>query len=156
MAVVPTVRRAAASDVTAIAAIAEAAYSPYVGSIGVRPGPRDADYAAVVAGSDVRVVEVDGAVVGFVVLVPADGHLLLENIAVHPDSQGRGTGSELLRLAEEEAAARGLPEVRLYTHRLMADNLARYRRRGYVETHREPQDGFDRVFLTKLLRPHES
>ena len=156
MAVVPTVRRAAASDVPAIAAIAAAAYSPYVGSIGVRPGPLDADYAAVVSESDVRVVEQGGAVVGFVVLVPADDHLLLENVAVHPDEQGRGTGSTLLRLAEEEAAARGLPEVRLYTHRLMADNLARYRRRGYVETRREPQDGFDRVFLTKLLRPHES
>jgi len=151
MAVVPTVRRAVASDVPAIAAIAAAAYSPYVGSIGVRPGPLDADYAAVVAESDVRVVEVDGAVVAFLVLVPAVDHLLLENVAVHPDSQGRGTGSALLRLAEEEAAARGLPEVRLYTHRLMADNLSRYRRRGYVETHREPQDGFDRVFLTKVL-----
>jgi GNAT superfamily N-acetyltransferase len=156
MAVVPTVRRAAASDVPAIAAIAAAAYSPYVGSIGVRPGPLDADYAAVVAESDVRVVEVDGAVVAFLVLVPAVDHLLLENVAVHPDEQGRGTGSTLLRLAEEEAAARGLPEVRLYTHRLMADNLARYRRRGYVETHREPQDGFDRVFLTKVVGSHET
>jgi ribosomal protein S18 acetylase RimI-like enzyme len=156
MAVVPTVRRAAASDVPAIAAIAAAAYSPYVGSIGVRPGPLDADYAAAVAGSDVRVVEVDGAVVAFLVLVPAVDHLLLENVAVHPDAQGDGTGSTLLRLAEEEAAARGLPEVRLYTHRLMADNLARYRRRGYVETHRESQGGFDRVFLTKVLGPHEN
>ena len=151
MAVVPTVRRAVARDVPAIAAIAEAAYSPYVGSIGVRPGPLDADYAAAVAESDVRVVEEGGVVVAFVVLLPADDHLLLENVAVHPDTQGRGTGSALLRLAEEEAAARGLPEVRLYTHRLMTDNLTRYRRRGYVETHRETQDGFDRVFLTKLL-----
>jgi GNAT superfamily N-acetyltransferase len=151
MAVVSTVRLAAASDVTAIAAIAEAAYSPYVGSIGVRPGPLDADYAAVVAECDVRVVEVDGAVVAFLVLVPAVDHLLVDNVAVHPDAQGRGAGSALLRLAEEEAAARGLPEVRLYTHRLMTDNLARYRRRGYVETHREPLDGFDRVFLTKVL-----
>lgn len=147
----PTVRRASASDVPAIAAVAQAAYSPYVESIGVRPGPLDADYTTVVAGSDVRVVEVDGAVVAFVVLVPGDDHLLLANLAVHPDAQGRGTGSELLRLAEDEAAARGLAEVRLYTHRLMTDNLARYRRRGYVETHRETQDGFARVFLTKML-----
>jgi GNAT superfamily N-acetyltransferase len=153
MAVVPTVRRALASDAPAVAAVAQAAYSPYVESIGVRPGPLDADYAAVVAGSDVRVVELDGAVVAFVVLVPAADHLLLANVAVHPDAQGRGTGSALLRLAEDEAAARGLPEVRLYTHRLMSENVARYRRHGYVETHREPQDGFDRVFLTKLLEP---
>src|SRR5690349_4295147 len=98
MAVVPTVRRAVASDAPAVAAVAQAAYSPYVESIGVRPGPLDADYAAVVAGSDVRVVELDGAVVAFVVLVPAADHLLLANVAVHPDSQGRGTGSALLRL----------------------------------------------------------
>jgi len=151
MAVVPTVRRAAASDVPAIAAVAQAAYSPYVASIGVRPGPMDAGYGAVVADADVRVAEVDGVVVAFVVLVPHADHLLLENVAVHPDAQGRGIGSSLLRLVEDEATARQLPEVRLYTHRLMAENIARYQRRGYVETHREPQDGFDRVFLTKRL-----
>jgi|tagenome__1003787_1003787.scaffolds.fasta_scaffold20351107_2 ribosomal protein S18 acetylase RimI-like enzyme len=151
MAVVPTVRRAAASDVPAIVEVAQAAYSPYVVSIGVRPGPLDADYGAAVNESDVRVAEVDGVVVAFVVLVPHADHLLLENVAVHPDAQGRGIGSSLLRLVEDEATARQLPEVRLYTHRLMAENIARYQRRGYVETHREPQDGFDRVFLTKRL-----
>jgi ribosomal protein S18 acetylase RimI-like enzyme len=146
-----SVRRAGPADVPAVAAVAVAAYSPYVESIGVRPGPLDADYATVVARADVRVAELDGAVVGFVVLVPRDDHLLLENVAVDPAAQRRGVGSLLLALAEDEAAARGLPEVRLYTHRLMADNLARYRRRGYVETHRETQDGRDRVCLTKVL-----
>jgi GNAT superfamily N-acetyltransferase len=147
-----TVRSATAADVSAIRVIASAAYSPYVDSIGVRPGPLDVDYDAAVADADVRVAEVDGAMVGFLVLVPGADHMLLENVAVHPDSQGQGVGSALLALAEEEASRRGLRDVRLYTHRLMADNLARYQRRGYVETHRETHAaGFDRVFLTKLV-----
>ena len=38
-------------------------------------------------------------------------------------------GSRLLRLAEEQAHARGLPEVRLYTNEAMTENLDYYPRR---------------------------
>jgi ribosomal protein S18 acetylase RimI-like enzyme len=146
-----TVRRATTPDVAAVAAIAAAAYSPYLASIGVRPGPLDVDYADAVERRDVRVAELDGAPVGILVLVVHADHLTLENVAVDPRAQGRGIGSALLALAEDEARSRDLPEVRLYTHRLMAANLALYGRRGYVETHRETQHGLDRVFLTKRL-----
>ncbi len=33
----------------------------------------------------------------------------------------------------------------------MTENLAYYVQRGYSETHRSTQDGFRRVFFTKLL-----
>jgi len=88
---------------------------------------------------------------GLLVLEPAEDHLLLENVAVAPQAQGLGVGGRLLRLAEEQALARGLREVRLYTNEAMTENLAYYLRRGYSETHRATQDGFRPIFFTKPL-----
>lgn len=151
MGTVLTVRTAGARDVPALVEVVRAAYTPYVEEIGVRPGPLRTDYAAAVRDHDVRVAERDGAVVGLLVLVRHDDHVLVENVAVHPSAQGTGVGSALLDLVEAVAREHGRPEVRLYTHRLMTRNLAWYAGRGYVETHRETQGGFDRVFMTKRL-----
>lgn len=52
--------------------------------------------------------------------------------------------------AEEQAMDAGKPTVRLYTHVTMTENVAFYTRRGFVETHREP-DGFRRIFMSKSL-----
>jgi GNAT superfamily N-acetyltransferase len=68
-------------------------------------------------------------------------------------SQGRGIGSELLLLAEDEAKRRGHREIRLYTNEAMTENLDYYPRKGYVETHRGTQDGYRRVFFTKSIDP---
>ena len=84
-------------------------------------------------------------------LVVHPDHLLLENIAVLPSAQRRGVGARLLALAEDEARARGLGEIRLYTNEAMTENLAYYPRHGYAETRRAEQDGFRRVFFTKHL-----
>jgi len=85
------------------------------------------------------------------VVEPTQDHLLIENVAVAPQAQGLGVGGELLQLAEDQARAHGLREVRLYTNEAMTENLVYYPRRGYQETHRQTQDGFRRVFFTKRL-----
>lgn len=108
-----------------------------------------ADYAAAVAADEVWVAETGSVIVGLLVLVAAADHLLLENVAVDPDYQGQGIGARLLAVAEEQAAAAGLGEIRLYTHVLMTENQAYYPRHGYVETHRANVDGYDRVFFSK-------
>ncbi len=82
--------------------------------------------------------------------VEAD-HLLLDNVAVAPARQGQGLGAFLLAFTEERARAHDRDEIRLYTHVSMVENIARYTRHGYVETHREDQQGFERVFMTKRL-----
>lgn len=149
---VVTVRAATPSDVAAVTAVVTAAYTPYVEQIGVRPGPLRADYEAAVRDRDVRVaLDEAGGVIGVLVLEHAEDHLLVENVAVVPAYQGTGVGRRLLDLAEQTARDLGLGEVRLFTHRLMARNIALYLSRGYAETHRETQDGFDRVFMTKRL-----
>jgi ribosomal protein S18 acetylase RimI-like enzyme len=131
--------------------VARAAYRLYVDRIGREPAPMTADYGRIAKSEDAWVAELEGAIVGLLVLVPAEDHLLLENVAVAPSAQGLGVGARLLRLAEEQARAHGVREVRLYTNEAMTENLAYYPRRGYRETHRATQDGFCRVFFSKVL-----
>ena len=85
-----------------------------------------AAYAAAVRRGQAWVAAEDGQAVGFIILIPQPGHLLLENVAVLPAAQGRGVGARLLALAEEHACSLHLPEIRLYTNEAMTENLAYY------------------------------
>jgi GNAT superfamily N-acetyltransferase len=151
-----TVRKAAAQDLAGIRSTVAAAYATYAKRIGRPPAPVTADYAAVVARGEGWVAAAGDVVVGLLVLVARPGYLLLENIAVHPSAQGTGVGARLLALAEEQAARLGLTEIRLYTNVAMTENLAYYPRHGYAETHRAEEDGFQRVYFSKQLRPRET
>jgi GNAT superfamily N-acetyltransferase len=144
-------RPAVVADVPALAEVARQAYGPYVERMGQEPGPMTADYGDVVAGGEVWVAEDGARIIGMVVLIAESGYLLVENVAVVPEAQGKGVGNALMRLAEDRAAARGLAELRLYTNAVMTENLHYYPRRGYVETHRGEEGGFQRVFFRKRL-----
>jgi ribosomal protein S18 acetylase RimI-like enzyme len=86
------------------------------------------------------------------VLLPKVDHLLLDNVAVMPEQQGQGVGRRLIAFAEQEARRLGFAELRLYTQATMTENIALYRRLGFVETDRGQQAGYDRVFMTKDLK----
>jgi GNAT superfamily N-acetyltransferase len=143
------IRRAGTGDAAALRAIAAAAYEKYVPRIGRPPAPMTADYERPVNAGQAWAAVEDGHVVGFAILVAQPGYLLLENVAVLPSAQGRGTGARLLALAEEHARDLGLGEVRLYTNEAMTENIAYYARHGYAETHRQEHGGFRRVFFRK-------
>ncbi|GAB3029499.1 acetyltransferase [Nocardioides flavus (ex Wang et al. 2016)] len=135
-----------------MADIAEAAYAPYLDRMGgLRPGPMDADHAAAVLEDEAWVAELDGDVVGYVVLVDEADTMLLDNVAVVPSCQGRGVGRVLLLLAEERARATDCSRIRLFTHETMVENQALYQRNGYVETARGGEPGLVRVFYEKRL-----
>ncbi len=146
-----TVRRAVAADADAMRGLARAAYARCVPRLGREPAPMGIDYQDVVARGDAWLAEHGGQLAGLLVLVPAADHLLIENVAVAPRLQGRGIGGHLLRLAEEQARARRLPEVRLYTNEAMTENLTYYQRHGYRETYRMTHDGDRRVFFSKAV-----
>ncbi|WP_149539523.1 GNAT family N-acetyltransferase [Siccirubricoccus phaeus] len=146
-----SIRPARPEDAARVAAIVEAAYTPWVAQIGQRPGPLDDDYAARVAAGETFVLEAGGAISGILVLEDHPDHLLLDNIAVDPARKGMGDGRVLLDFAEAEAKRRGFTEIRLYTHQKMAANIAIYLKRGYVETGRRVDKGLPRVFMAKLL-----
>jgi ribosomal protein S18 acetylase RimI-like enzyme len=143
------IRPADPGDVDALQAIAVAAYEKYLQRIGRPPAPMTADYAQAVRDRRVWAAVQDGEISGFAVLITQPGYLELENIAVRPAAQGRGIGALLLSLAEDRARELGIGEVRLYTNQAMTENLGYYARRGYAETHRAEQDGFNRVFFRK-------
>jgi ribosomal protein S18 acetylase RimI-like enzyme len=111
----------------------------------------DTDYRTAVAESEAWVAELDGEVVGFLLLVGEDDGMLLENVAVLPSHHGLGLGRALLVLAEERAIAEGHALIRLYTHETMVENQRLYERNGYAETHRGREDGLIRVFYEKRL-----
>lgn len=145
------VRVARPEDLPEIVALVRAAYALYVPRIGQEPAPMQADYAALTAQGSVFVMPGAGQLRGVLVMMPEGDHLFLENIAIHPDEQGRGLGRRLMAFVDAHARALGLGAVELYTNEAMTENLAFYPRLGFVEVDRRTEDGFRRVFMRKTL-----
>ena len=145
-----SIRPAEPGDVPAIERLVEKAYAVYVPRIGMRPLPMEDDYAARVALRQAWVLDGDG-VEAVLVLVPENGHLLIDNVAVRPGLQGGGRGRRLLRFAERRARRLGYAEVRLYTNVLMHENRRLYARLGYEEMGGENIRGRDAVYMRKPL-----
>ena len=145
------IRAAVAQDADAMRALARRAYEGYVERIGRRPAPMDDDYAARVRDGRAWVARDGGQLIGLIVLVAADDHLLIDNVAVEPARQGTGIGRALLEFASERALNLGLTELRLYTNEAMTENRALYARLGYRETGRRGESGFRRVYFSKAL-----
>ena len=148
------IRPASNRDVDAVREIVHAAYRHYIDRIGKPPGPMLDDYAKRIADGQTWILEDDASIVGVLVLQQTPTGLLLDNIAVQPGHQGKGHGRTLIEFAGAEALRRGCHEISLYTHALMHENIALYRRLGFVETHRISEKGYDRVYMTKPLTPH--
>ena len=145
------IRMAEPGDVAAMSAIVTAAYQKYIARIGKPPGPMLDDYAAHVRDRTAWVAVTDAGIVGLLILLPRDDHLLLDNVAVDPARHGQGIGRALLTFAEQEATRQGYTELRLYTHERMTENLAMYPALGWQETGRGNQSGYARVFFRKQI-----
>ena len=150
------IRLANGEDVAAVGRLVRDAYGHYVARLGKEPGPMLDDYARRVADGQVWVLEEEGALAGVLVLEDAaGGALLLDNLAIAPAAQGKGHGRRLVAHAEAEARRRGHSQIVLYTHVLMVENVAIYRRLGFEETHRVTEKGYDRVYMAKDLTERE-
>ena len=108
------------------------------------------DYSAKAQRGTIFVAD-DGQNAGLIVLIAKLDHLLVENVAVDPPRQGKGLGRVLLDFAEGYARERGLSELRLYTHEVMAENLVFYPRLGFREYARRSEHGFRRVYFSKQI-----
>lgn len=146
------IRQAEASDEPQIRHCAERAYARYVPLIGRKPAPMNADFAAQIAAGEVYVATDDeDTIQGFIVFYAEEGHMLLENVAVLPHAAGRGIGRMLIGFCENAARQRDMNAVHLYTNEKMTENLSIYTRLGYVEVARRSENGFNRVYLEKVL-----
>jgi ribosomal protein S18 acetylase RimI-like enzyme len=145
------IRAANDTDVDQARDLARAAYRVYIARMSQPPGPMLDDYERRQRDAQLYVAEIGREMVGIAVIVRAPDHLNLDNVAVHPRWQARGIGRALIAFAEATAQTYGVPEVRLYTHVTMTENIALYTRLGYEETHRGVQDGYARVFMRKAI-----
>ncbi|NWA03653.1 GNAT family N-acetyltransferase [Pseudomonas gingeri] len=146
-------RLAEVLDLPRVEAIVDAAYRVYIPRMGREPGPMLENYAALQQAGHLWVLEVSGQVAGILVLIREKEAMLLDNVALGPEYQGRGLGRVLMAFAEQAALDARCSAIRLYTNEAMSENLALYARLGYVETHRAGDSGFHRVYLTKSLEP---
>ena len=147
-------RRATLADAADVRALTRAAYAKWVPLIGREPKPMTADYERAVSEHVIDLYEYGGALLGLVEVIPQPDHLLIENIAVRPDQQGKGLGDILLTHAEDYARSLGLSETRLYTNVMFAANLAFYAKRGYSEFARETlAPGAIAVHMRKRIAP---
>ena len=89
--------------------------------------------------------------VGLIEMIVEPEHLLIENVAIHPDHQGQGFGRALLLHAEAVAKIRNKPTIRLYTNGLFVANISLYLMCGYKIDRREAFRGGTMVHMSKSV-----
>lgn len=142
-----TIRRAEKKDAAALADCFDAAYSIYA--------PRIADLPAVSDGIEddiernvVWVAARDNQVIGGLVLLPKEDHVVLANVAIDPSATGAGLGRAFMDLAEAEARKLGHEKLRLSTHVDMPENVRLYEHLGWHEIGRSG----NKVHMEKSLK----
>ena len=146
------IRRASFADICDVYDLTQMAYARWRSVIGQQPLPMNDDYMETMDTHIVELLEDDGVLCGVVELFPEESFLLIENIAVHPDHQGKGCGRLLLEHAERSARELGFAEIRLYTNAAFTENLAFYAKNGYAELERSNMiQGSITVHMNKML-----
>lgn len=90
-----------------------------------------ADYDSAIKNHIIDMIVIDGEIIGLIELVPEPDCVLIENVAVAPSEWGKGYGRSLMAHAIEVARLLKRNRLRLYTNKLMAQNIALYQRLGY-------------------------
>ncbi|HWA61503.1 MAG TPA: GNAT family N-acetyltransferase [Caulobacteraceae bacterium] len=145
------VRLAGRSDAPAIAALTREAYAKWVPLIGREPLPMTVDYEAALRAHRFDLLFEGDDPAALIETTPEGDRLLIVNVAVRPDRQGRGHGVRLLKLAEDLAAAAGLRGTRLYTNQRFEANIALYAALGYAVERDEALNGGVAVHMVKDL-----
>lgn len=144
-------RRATLADIPAIEALKDAAYRPNESIIGVPSLPRIADYRQVLAEHEIWLIEGAAGLDGVLVIAIELQKFTVWSVAVAPGAAGRGLGGELMRFAEERAAALGFDAVHLYTSAKLTQRIAWYERLGYRFSHHEERPDRRLTHLSKQL-----
>ena len=144
-------RQAVASDAAAVRELTRAAYAKWVPVIGREPMPMAADYDRAVREHRIDLLYLDDSLAALIETIAHADHLLIQNVAVSPQFQGRGFGRQLLAHAEQLAAALGHGEIRLYTNKAFTANLELYGKLGYEVDREEEFKGGVAVHMSKRL-----
>lgn len=146
------IRKACLEDIAKINAIAQASFAIYLQMMAQKPYPMLDDYQKRINNGQAYVLQTEGEIAAYVVLLSEDGKiLLLDAIAVAPRFQKKGFGIALMNFAEEEARRLNLAAVRLHTNEVMTENISWYKKLGYREIDRRKDKGYQRVFFEKWV-----
>jgi len=132
------------------------AFTTYVTKLGRRQTPNAYDWLPV-APAEGRVYGFwDGTSLnGVLITVRDSAGWTLEQVAVAPECQGSGIGSQLIGHVEVEARRHGVRHLYLDTAAMMTDLLRLYRRLDFEEQRRglpeHGRDGHERVYMRKRL-----
>lgn len=111
-----------------------------------------ADYDLAVRHHIVDLLLTDDELTAVIELVVEPECVLIENVAVRPERAGRGHGRFLMVHAVEVARSQGRKRLRLYTNRLMAENIALYQRLGYaIDREEVTRDGRHLVQMSLVI-----
>lgn len=123
----------------------DAAYSIYAARVTELPAVSEG-IAGDIADHRVWVAEIDWEIVGGIVLMVEDKHLIVANVAVHPTRTSLGIGRGLMAWADADCRALGLHELRLSTHAKIPESVAFYTHLGWEEMGRTG----NKVLMRKL------
>ncbi len=146
-----TLRLAIHNDLNFMQQCATTAYEKFVARIGKKPAPMVADFAAAIAENQAQIIQNGGEPVGYVISYAINDVLLVENIALLPQCQGKGLSRDVFDQLEMQAINGGRSAIELYTNEKMTENLGLYPKLGFVEIDRRHEDGFDRVYFLKAV-----
>jgi len=108
-----------------------------------------ADYDQAVRKHVVDLLFIDGRLTALIEMIIEPECLVVENLAVQPDQTGRGYGRTLMAHAVKVARSIGRNRLRLYTNKLMTQNIALYERLGYaVEGEETTPDGREVIHMS--------
>lgn len=125
------VRRATTDQIDDVRELTFNAYSKWVDVTPRKPRPMTADYNEAFKKHRFDCLYRKGILVGLLETTAQDDELMVVNVAVDPAYQGLGYGVRLMRYAEGLAREAKLSGTRLYTNKLMRENIALYERLGY-------------------------
>lgn len=145
------IRAAGLKDLARIEEIARDAFAIYVPRMDRKPFPMLDDYEAHIRAGHLFTAAVAGKIAGYVVLLPGDGHLLLDTLGIHPDFQGKGHGGAIMEFVDTFARKSGYSQIRVYTNEAMRENIRFYGRFGYDISHRVIENGYRRIYFVKNL-----
>lgn len=146
-----TLRPAQRKDAGAVARLVMRAYQPYVARMGMPPAPMRSDYKTVIDKRQVLLVQRGWTLMGVMVVEPARESLLIHNVAVDPDFQGRGTGRRLLEMAGELARRGHHRQIHGYVNEAMVESKVFYEKYGYREFDRREENGYRRIYLRRAM-----
>ena len=149
------IERAGCEDAAAILEIQYQAYRPEAalyGDVTLPPqGETVEELEGAFATHGILKALVEGGIVGAVRVREVDGTCHSGRLVVVPACQGRGLGGALLAAIEKAFAH--VRRFELFTGHKSLRNLGLYRRRGYVEFHRQRDgDAVTLIFLEKHNR----